>query len=82
MLVKCQHQATASDLPFYNIFAIQKVPFFKIFDDIIACDLWFGPPQSNILATPMLVSGFKVQILSNPINNSSYLNLRQQLAVF
>ena len=22
--------------------------------DVIACDLWFGPPQSKILATPML----------------------------
>ena len=22
----------------------QKVPFLKIFDDVIACDLWFGTP--------------------------------------
>ena len=50
--VKC-HQATASDLPFYDIFAPQKVPFSKISDDVILCDLWFGPPQSKILATPM-----------------------------
>ena len=24
----------------------------QIFDDVIACDLWFRPPQSKILATP------------------------------
>ena len=49
---KC-HQATASDLPFYDIFAPQKITFSKISDDVIACDFWFGPPQSKILATPM-----------------------------
>ena len=43
ILVKCQ-RATASDLPFYDIFAPQKVPFLKISDDVIACHLWFGPP--------------------------------------
>ena len=52
ILAKC-HQATASDLPFYDIFAPQKDTFSKISDDVIACDLWFGPPQSKILATPM-----------------------------
>ena len=41
-MVKCQH-ATASDLPFYDIFAPQKLPFSKI-SDVIACNLWFGPP--------------------------------------
>ena len=25
----------------------------QIFDDVIACDLWFKPPQSKILATPI-----------------------------
>ena len=44
----------ASDLPFYDVFATQKVPLLKIFDDIISSDLWFGPPQSKILATPMV----------------------------
>ena len=34
----------ASDLPFYDIFAPQKVTFSKISDDVIAWDLWFGPP--------------------------------------
>ena len=43
ILVKCQ-QTTASYLPFYDIFAPQKHPILKISDDVIACDLWFGPP--------------------------------------
>ena len=51
--VKCQ-PATISDLPSYDIFVPQKFPRLKIFDDVIACDLWFGPPyQSKILATPI-----------------------------
>ena len=45
ILLKRQTQATASDLPFYNIFAPQKVPLLKISDDVIACDLWFEPPN-------------------------------------
>ena len=52
-LALCQHQATASDLPFYNIFASTKNFSFEVSDDVIACDLWFGPPLSKILATPM-----------------------------
>ena len=52
ILLKCQ-PATISDLPSY-IFVPQKVSLLKIFDDVIACDLWFGPPcQSKILATPI-----------------------------
>ena len=31
-----------------------KNTFSKISDDVIACDLWFGSPQSKILATPMV----------------------------
>ena len=27
--------------------------FFEISDDVIGCDLWFGLPQSKILAMPM-----------------------------
>ena len=46
ILVKC-HQATASDLPFYNIFDPQKIPFLEISDDVTACDLWFGPPNQK-----------------------------------
>ena len=34
----------------------QKVPFSKISDDVIACDLWFGPPQLKILATPIYLT--------------------------
>ena len=45
-MAKCL-QATASDLPFYNIFAPQKVPFLKMFDDVIAYDVWFGPPNQK-----------------------------------
>ena len=37
----------ASDLPFCNIFAPQKVPLSKIFDDVIACDLLFTPPNQK-----------------------------------
>ena len=45
----------ASDLPIYNIFLPQKVPLSKMFDDVIACDLWFPSPplRSKILAMPM-----------------------------
>ena len=37
----------ASDLPFYDIFAPQKIPFSKILDNVIACDLWFAPSPPN-----------------------------------
>ena len=50
----CQTQATASDLLIYNTFVLQKASLSTIYGDVIACDLWFGPPpQSKILATPM-----------------------------
>ena len=39
----CQNQATASDLSLYDIFVAQKNPLLKISNDVIACDLWFGP---------------------------------------
>ena len=45
--VKCQKQATASDLPFYNIFVPQKVLPLKISENIIVCDSWFGSPPPN-----------------------------------
>ena len=35
----CQTQATASDLPMYNIFVLQKVSLSKISDDVI-----YAPP--------------------------------------
>ena len=35
----CQAQATAFDLLIYNTFVQQKVPFLKLSDDVIACDL-------------------------------------------
>ena len=40
--------ATISDLPSYDIFVPRKVLRFKIFDDVIACDLWFGPLNQNV----------------------------------
>ena len=69
----------ASDLPFYDIFAPQKITFSKISDDVIACDLWFGPPQSKILATPMAITELE-KLNSTPQTKSmsaginSYLN--------
>ena len=39
--------ATALDLPFYDIFASQKVPLLKISDYVIASDLWFGHTPVN-----------------------------------
>ena len=44
-LVTCQHRATASDLPFYDIFAPSKNSSFEVSDDVIACDL--GPPNQK-----------------------------------
>ena len=39
----------ASDLPFYDIFAPQKLPLLKISDDVIERNLWFGPlPIKNL----------------------------------
>ena len=37
-------QGAASDIPFYDNFLLQKVSASKILDDVIVCDLWFGPP--------------------------------------
>ena len=47
IIVNYQTPATALDLPFYNIFAPQKMPLLKISDDIIACNLWFCHPHSQ-----------------------------------
>ena len=62
ILAKC-HQATASDLPFYDIFAPQKITFSKISDDVIACDLWFGPP-------PIKNPGYAYAIYPQLVENS------------
>ena len=40
----CQ-QKTILDLPSYDIFAPQKLPLWKNFDDVISCDLWFRLTQ-------------------------------------
>ena len=47
----------ASDLPFYNISAPQKVPILKIYDDVIARDLLFGAtPNQKSCQKPRLVN--------------------------
>ena len=46
-LVTCHHQATTSNLPFYDIFVPTKNFSFQVFDDLTACDLRFGPPSPN-----------------------------------
>ena len=48
-LVTCQHQATASDLPFYDrpIFAPTKNFSFAVSDNVIVSDLWSAPPIKN-----------------------------------
>ena len=50
--LRANTQATASYLPIHNIFVPQKVPVSQISEDVITCNLWFGPPQLKILATP------------------------------
>ena len=46
--LRANTQATPSNLPFYDIFALaEKVPLSKISDDVIACDLWFAPPPNH-----------------------------------
>ena len=45
----------------FQLYQFKPSPFAKswlsanrqIFDDVIACNLWFRPPQSKILATPI-----------------------------
>ena len=54
-VVKCQHQATASDIPFYDIFAPQKVSLLKFLMTSLHVICGLGPLQSKILATPMVV---------------------------
>ena len=51
----CGTLATASDLPICNNFVPQKVFVSKIFDYVIAYDLWFVSPQLKIPATPVFV---------------------------
>ena len=43
-LVTCQHQATASDLPFYDIFAPRKIPFSKFLMASLHVICGLGPP--------------------------------------
>ena len=43
ILVTCKQATTISDLSSYDIFVPQKLPLWKIFDDVMSCDLWFRP---------------------------------------
>ena len=49
ILFKCQTLATASDLPFYDIFVLQKVPLSKNFHNVMHafCGLPLPPPLKN-----------------------------------
>ena len=51
-----ENQTKAFGHPFYDIFVPQKVSRSEISDDVIACNLLFGPllSQSKIVATHML----------------------------
>ena len=53
-------KAPASDTPFYGIFVPQKISRFEIFDDVIACDLQFGPPLiKNYIYRPFIEASIK-----------------------
>ena len=55
-LVTCQHQTTAFDLPFYDIFTPTKNSSFEVSDDVIASNLWFAPPPiKNLGYTYMML---------------------------
>ena len=56
-MVKWQQQATALDLPFYDIFAPQKASFLRISDDVIVCNFWFAPPNQKSWLRLWLQSG-------------------------
>ena len=47
-----QHQATTSDLSFYDIVSPPKSSSFEVSDDVIACDLWFAPPPPPPIKNP------------------------------
>ena len=50
-----EHLATASDLPFYDILAPQKIPFSKFLMASLHVICGLGPSsQLKILATPMV----------------------------
>ena len=46
ILVTCQPQATASNLPFYDI-SVPQNSSFEVSDDAIVFDLWFGLPDQK-----------------------------------
>ena len=64
-LVTCQNQATAFDLPFYDIFAFQKIPFSKFLMTSLHVICGLPPPQTKILAAPMVPGHLVVNIVVN-----------------
>ena len=62
------NHAKASNLPLYNIFALQKVPLLKISDDVIACDLWFGLSQSKFAAKPTSLDAMFSLVIIDAVN--------------
>ena len=52
----------ASNLPFYDIFALAKNSSFKVSDYVIACDLWFGVPP--LIKNPGYAYAFTVLFMS------------------
>ena len=75
-------QATALDLPFYDIFAPQKVSILKISDDVLGgtviCGL--GLLQSKILATPMWHKLKKSELVATSILKLIKMMLKWQVA--
>ena len=89
-VVTRQHQVTASDLPVYDIFAPQKNSSFELSDDVIVCDLWFGPSPiknpgyacvSKSLSFLMFVNKCNFLQLSLKICNFFNFLVKQKLAL-
>ena len=57
------NQATAADVRSTISSSHKKLLLGKNFDDVIACNLWFGP-QSKNLAMPMLDLCFRFRLLN------------------
>ena len=56
ILVNCQQQATALDLPFYDMFTPQTFLVWKFLKTSLHVVCGLGPLQSKTLATPMVTT--------------------------
>ena len=63
-----------SGLPFYDVFAQPKNSSFEVSDDVIACDLWFGPP-------PPIKNPGNAYDSGSRFSTCFFFNCFQQLAV-